>query len=675
VFWRLQQVIRCRSNDNVLNNGLIEAGNAGGSSIAMVNVTGNITGTGLIEIFNNAKLEIGGSVSSGQTVTFGAQGGLIATAATLILDDSKDFQGVIVGLVENPDEDLENQVDLKDLTYRSGHMSAHFNGSAVTVSNGMTSVTLDLSGGPFDPSFELAADATGGTLIADPPSSGLVTIDSGKTLDISAASTATVSFTNSNGTTGELVLDNSTAFTGQIVGFAGDGTISNSDLIDLTDVNIADVAINKTTYTDAGNGTGTLTLYDANGQALDSITFVGSYQLANFTIENDGSGHALIVDPPVPSGTANGNGEILTNDTSAHSGTATTGDGVLEASAGLLKIDQSINGGEHAVIDGGSMEFVGASDALVQFSGRTAGTLYLNDVAHFTGSVTGFSYGDTIDLAGINPANVSVTNSGSLEVHYGPAASDFFTLVGNYSPASFAISSDNKGGADIVWDHQAPVIETDQLSIARNPDGTATISGLHLVDTDTAASGETFTLAVAAIASGSSVITPLTGSGLLTDLNTALNNGVTYNPGSTLPAADKIALTVADSFGATDTVNFVFSEQAAPNVALQGTAGKDVIFATGHQDILTGGGGADQFVFEPTSETAAVQHTITDFTAGLDKIDVRQFGNIGSLADLTEAQQGSDTLLTLDSHDSVLLKNVIAANLHASDFIISAHGS
>jgi Ca2+-binding RTX toxin-like protein len=110
-------------------------------------------------------------------------------------------------------------------------------------------------------------------------------------------------------------------------------------------------------------------------------------------------------------------------------------------------------------------------------------------------------------------------------------------------------------------------------------------------------------------------------------------------------------------------------------VALQGTAGKDVIFATGHQDILTGGGGADQFVFAPTSETAAVQHTITDFAAGLDKIDIRQFGNIGSLADLTEAQQGNDTLLTLDSHDSVLLKNVIAANLHASDFIISAHGS
>ena len=159
-------------------------------------------------------------------------------------------------------------------------------------------------------------------------------------------------------------------------------------------------------------------------------------------------------------------------------------DGVLEASAGLLKVDGDVVGGGHALIDGGNMEFVAASDAIVQFSGSSSGTLVLDDVSHFTGSVTGFAYGDTIDLAGIEPANVSVSNSGSLEVHYGPGASDFFSLVGNYDPASFAISSDNKGGTDIVWNHQAPVIETDQLSIAQNPDGTTTISGLHVSDSD-----------------------------------------------------------------------------------------------------------------------------------------------------------------------------------------------
>ena len=40
-------------------------------------------------------------------------------------------------------------------------------------------------------------------------------------------------------------------------------------------------------------------MYNANGQALDSINFNGNYQLANFTIENDGDGGTLIVDPPV----------------------------------------------------------------------------------------------------------------------------------------------------------------------------------------------------------------------------------------------------------------------------------------------------------------------------------------------------------------------------------------
>ena len=351
-------------------------------------------------------------------------------------------------------------------------------------------------------------------------------------------------------------------------------------------------------------------------------------------------------------------------------------DGLLEASAGLLKVDGDVSGGGHALIDGGNMEFVAASDAIVQFSGQTAGTLVLDDVSHFTGSVTGFAFGDTIDLAGIDPVNVSVGNSGSLEVHYGTGVGDYFSLAGNYDPASFAINSDNKGGTDIVWNHQAPVIETDQLSIAQNPDGTTTFSGLHVSDSDPAAPTETLTVAAATDASGGSIATPPTDSGSLADLNAALNDGVTYSPGSIPPATDKVALTVTDSFGATDTVNLIFSEAAAgPNITLQGTAGKDVIFATGHQDILTGGGGADQFVFAPTSDTAAVQHTITDFAPGLDKIDIRQFGDIGSLADLTEAQQGSDTLVTLDSHDSVLLKNVIVAHLHASDFIISAHGA
>ena len=294
-------------DDNVLNDGLIEAGNTGGTSVAVVNVTGNITGTGSIELFNKAEFEIGGSVSSGQIVNFEVSNG----AAELILDDPQRFQGLVKGLVEASSEAAENYIDLKGFSYtfETKVVSASFNSTtditAVTITNGNSNghspnVTIDLSGDYQKGDIEFANDGAGGTLFSDPAAnSGAVTIDSGTTLDIAAASTATVSFANGNGNTGELVLDDSKDFTGTIAGFTGDGTISNSDLIDLADVNIANVAVSKTGYTDNGNGTGTLTLYNANGQALDSINFDGNYQLANFTIENDGDGGTLIVDPPV----------------------------------------------------------------------------------------------------------------------------------------------------------------------------------------------------------------------------------------------------------------------------------------------------------------------------------------------------------------------------------------
>jgi hypothetical protein len=188
-------------------------------------------------------------------------------------------------------------VDLTDLLWQ-GRMHVSFASGAVTVSNGSGDhVSLKVSGTSGD--FEISSDGHGGTLLDDPATTGTVAADSNQVLGISAATSATVSFTNSNGNTGELLLNDSKDFTGTIAGFAGDGTIANSDLIDLADVNFAGVATNKTTYTENADGTGTLTLYNADGQALDSLNFSGNYQLANFTVENDGNGGTLIVDPPV----------------------------------------------------------------------------------------------------------------------------------------------------------------------------------------------------------------------------------------------------------------------------------------------------------------------------------------------------------------------------------------
>ena len=119
-----------------------------------------------------------------------------------------------------------------------------------------------------------------------------------------------------------------------------------------------------------------------------------------------------------------------------------------------------------------------------------------------------------------------------------------------------------------------------------------------------------------------------------------------------------VTLTVSDGLGHSDTVHFVFNEAGQGPVTLTGTSGKDVIFATGSDDTLTGGASADQFVFAPGQNPSA--DTITDFTPGQDRIDLRLFSEVG--ADningwlSTHAVQSStnpaDVLITLGNDSS-----------------------
>ncbi|MGH6751551.1 MAG: hypothetical protein ACREDP_05230, partial [Bradyrhizobium sp.] len=75
------------------------------------------------------------------------------------------------------------------------------------------------------------------------------------------------------------------------------------------------------------------------------------------------------------------------------------------------------------------------------------------------------------------------------------------------------------------------------------------------------------------------------------------------------------------------------------------------------------------FLFTPVA-SGNVQHTITDFEAGIDRLDVRQFLNITGASIPTAVQQGNDTLITLDAHDTLLLKNVVASSVHPSDYLV-----
>ncbi|MFD0612588.1 VCBS domain-containing protein [Bradyrhizobium sp. GCM10027634] len=357
-------------------------------------------------------------------------------------------------------------------------------------------------------------------------------------------------------------------------------------------------------------------------------------------------------------------------------------------------ISDLFSGKFHDVDDGASFQAIAVtSDTAASTEGvwqyEVAGTNQWVDIGSVSDTHALVLGTDT--LIRFVPANGFTGTPDPLGVH---ALDDTYTggITTAVSPATIDITAMSTDGTAPVSDKAAtistivtapaggPVIDTDRFYVVHDGEaGTDTIFNLSVTDTDSGASTDDFTVtAITAHAPGSSVDLSPT-SGLLDDINTAFNNGVTYNPGATPPNTDQITLTVTDNTtGAYDAVNFIFDEagDTSNGITLTGTAGKDVIFAPTTGDTLTGGGGKDQFVFAPGSTGDTATHTITDFIEGLDKIDLRQFSGVSSINNLTIIQDGSDTLITwqqqisqsVTEHEKLTLQNM-TATLKASDFI------
>jgi hypothetical protein len=134
----------------------------------------------------------------------------------------------------------------------------------------------------------------------------------------------------------------------------------------------------------------------------------------------------------------------------------------------------------------------------------------------------------------------------------------------------------------------------------------------------------------------------------------------------TLSVSDGANTASIQLIGSYTNANFDF---VSDDKTINGVAGSN---GTIVYDPPAAGAGSGSFVFAPTNSGPPVQHVIADFVDGPDKIDVRQFANITEAALPTAVQHGSDTLVTLDSHDMLWLKNFTASQLHASDFILHA---
>ena len=105
-------------------------------------------------------------------------------------------------------------------------------------------------------------------------------------------------------------------------------------------------------------------------------------------------------------------------------------------------------------------------------------------------------------------------------------------------------------------------------------------------------------------------------------------------------------------------IEFVASTFTSSGDTLDGGTGNDLLF---------GGRGADEFVFD-TEDGGA--DTILDFTAGTDLIDLGSNTDFDSFAEVlaVAAQQGQDTILDFGGGNTLTLEGVILSELTAEDF-------
>jgi VCBS repeat-containing protein len=197
-----------------------------------------------------------------------------------------------------------------------------------------------------------------------------------------------------------------------------------------------------------------------------------------------------------------------------------------------------------------------------------------------------------------------------------------------------------------------------------------TLYGLSISDPDNP--NDQFTVTATAL---HGTVLPNAGTGTLTEVNEALAAGVTYTPDNTAPSNDTVTLTVTDSQGHEDAMHFVFNVTGTGPITLDGTSGKDVIFATGYDDTLTGNAGADTFVF--ASEPSGGSHdTVSDFQQGQDMIELDGFFSGPSdsaftafLVSLENALDGVHDI-NLGNNHVITLSGVNVNTLDVGDFIV-----
>jgi fibronectin-binding autotransporter adhesin len=355
----------------------------------------------------------------------------------------------------------------------------HFSDTGATIQvDGNTTLTLSdatITGGAIDdfsppssPSGSIVAgdiDVTASSTISGAHlNNGQVTIESGVVLTLD---NDTVTGTHFSDTGATIQIDGGTTLTldGATIngGAINDFSTHASNSIVAGDIDI----IGNSTISDASLNHGNVTIESGEKLTLDGDTVNGTAftnVATGSVIHVDGGDTLTLNDATTITGgsVTIGVGAIVkTSGDVTLTNTSVTNDGKIEVTDGILKITGSVGStpGDHGSIQidsGAVLDLNGADTQDVAFVGA-GGKLQIDASSFGGGSISGLTAGDEIDLStigyGPNTTGTYVSNAahtgGVLTISNG-ANSISMTLVGDYSNAHFAGSSDGGNGTLIT---------------------------------------------------------------------------------------------------------------------------------------------------------------------------------------------------------------------------------